>query len=684
MNNIFAYKEIESPIDDQICKDYKTKYANPSIPIIIDNGSYQCRAGFANDISPKLIFRSLVGKVKSTSSPIVGNSLKEGDISRLTIKSPFDSNLLVHPPSQESIFDYIFHKFGIENEIENPVLITEPTSNPTFCRKYMSELLFECYNIKSVVYGIDSLFSFYGQRDQFKDGGKNSLIIGSSFNTTHIYNVQNYNISHQQTKRINIGGGASTDYLRKLIHLKYPKHKSYFTQNYTNKIKEEHCYVSQGQYIEELKEFENDQLAKEKSVIIQLPYQEIDFEKLEEERQRKIQNRKDLGAKLRELADKKRLEKKTELEDKLASLESILALKTTNVEEFQQTLKSKSYTTEKDLIRDIDDLKDKLFGKKKESEQVEDTEEFPLLFIADSELNADQLKEKKKQRQLKSMKDGRLAQKRKRDEEKEKEKEKEEERDRQEEESFLKDPEHYLKDLHSRKSKILEKREARQKQKQKANIVQRNSRLRTIVNPTNHGNYGEKGEEVEDPEEAEESREMAILDKLLNKFDPTSISSAIVSHDDQFPIGEYHTAEDFQVSLGVERIKCPETLFQPKAIIGVDQMGLVEAIISSILSQLPVDTRKLVTENIFLTGGNVNTKHFKDRIHYEIQQIREPHSPLTILKSKDSQLDAWLGARKWCLDNQDNWSNVSISKQDYQEKGYDYIKSHFASNLSLN
>ncbi|EGC33609.1 hypothetical protein DICPUDRAFT_154327 [Dictyostelium purpureum] len=670
---IVEYKEIQSPIEDQVCKEYRTKYANS--PLIIDNGSYQCRAGFSIDDNPKLIFRSLVGKVKSTSNPIVGNSIKESDISRLNIKSPFDLDVLVHPPSQESILDHLFHKLGIESAIENPILMTEAASNPSFCRKYMSELLFECYNIKSVVYGIDSLFSFYGQKHQLKDGGKNALIIDSSFNTTHIYNVQDYKVSHQHTKRINIGGGLSTDYLRKVIHVKYPKHKSYFTQNYTNKIKEEHCYFTKESFIEELKEFENDKLGREKSDIIQLPYQAIDFEKLEEDKQRKLQNRKELGAKLKEMADKKRMEKRQAQEDRLQVLESILNLKlNNNIDEYNVSLKAE-LMGEKDLINEIEDLKEKLFGKKKE-EHAEGEDEFPLLSRPDSELTQDQLKEKKKQRLLKSMKDGRLANKRKRDEEKEKEKEKEEERDRQEEEMFIKDPEQYVRDLHIRRSRIFDKKEQKQKQKTKV-VVQRNSRLRSILSTTNRDDKFLGDEEV-DQEEIEDTKELAVLEKLLNKFDPGWSTST--NSDDLLFGGDYPTAEDHQVILGVERIKTPEILFQPKAIVGLDQMGLMEAITSTILSQLSPESRKLVTENIFLTGGNANTKNFRDRVHYEITQLREPHSPLNVFKSNNSQLDAWFGARKWVNDNIDQWNQFSISKEEYQEKGYDYIKDHFASN----
>jgi actin-related protein 5 len=46
----------------------------------------------------------------------------------------------------------------------------------------MSELLFECYNVPSVAYGIDALFSFYANGGEKDDG----IIISSGNNMTHI------------------------------------------------------------------------------------------------------------------------------------------------------------------------------------------------------------------------------------------------------------------------------------------------------------------------------------------------------------------------------------------------------------------------------------------------------------------------------------------------------------------
>jgi actin-related protein 5 len=66
----------------------------------------------------------------------------------------------------------------------------------------MSELLFECYQVPSVCYGVDSLFSYYGNRIHQSEFGLNdALIISSGFNTTHIIPILANSIIANKAKR---------------------------------------------------------------------------------------------------------------------------------------------------------------------------------------------------------------------------------------------------------------------------------------------------------------------------------------------------------------------------------------------------------------------------------------------------------------------------------------------------
>lgn len=82
----------------------------------------------------------------------------------------------------------------------------------------MSELLFECYDVPSVLYGIDALFSFYANGGQDDSG----VVLSAGHNATHIIPTLKGKGLLERTKRISFGGTQSTDYMLKLMQLKYP------------------------------------------------------------------------------------------------------------------------------------------------------------------------------------------------------------------------------------------------------------------------------------------------------------------------------------------------------------------------------------------------------------------------------------------------------------------------------
>ncbi len=68
----------------------------------------------------------------------------------------------------------------------------------------MSELLFECYNIPSVCYGIDGLFSyFYNKQYLPQEAINDSLVISSGYLTTHHLPLLNNQLVSLNIKRYN-------------------------------------------------------------------------------------------------------------------------------------------------------------------------------------------------------------------------------------------------------------------------------------------------------------------------------------------------------------------------------------------------------------------------------------------------------------------------------------------------
>lgn len=58
-DNILVLKDLKTVPD--IVYEYTAK--DQKSPLIIDNGSFQCRVGFAHRKSPQLVFKNLVGEL---------------------------------------------------------------------------------------------------------------------------------------------------------------------------------------------------------------------------------------------------------------------------------------------------------------------------------------------------------------------------------------------------------------------------------------------------------------------------------------------------------------------------------------------------------------------------------------------------------------------------------------------
>ena len=129
---------------------------------------------------------------KNLETPVyVGNKLKEIDFLKLNYRSPFERNIVQHSGLLENINDYIFNelgkkweilfflkkmgKIGVNDyEVRHPLLVTECFANPEYCRINTVEQFFECYNVPSVTFGVDCLFSYYANVEDFDKYRKNT------------------------------------------------------------------------------------------------------------------------------------------------------------------------------------------------------------------------------------------------------------------------------------------------------------------------------------------------------------------------------------------------------------------------------------------------------------------------------------------------------------------------------
>lgn len=232
------------------------------------------------------------------------------------LRTQFDRNVITHFHIQEQIFDYIFQHLGIDTEncVNHPIVITEAIVNPNYCRQLMSELLFECYNVPSLFYGVDSLFSF-----NYNNLGDTALIVSIGYTATHVIPFLNGKTVTQKIRRINVGGYHMISYLHRLLQLKYPVHINGITISRVEELLNYHCSFALD-YMESLKKWSNVQYYEANIKKLQLPYTQAPTQTVLSAEQ-KVEKRKELSRRLAEINARKREEKLVEDEDLMQRLQ---------------------------------------------------------------------------------------------------------------------------------------------------------------------------------------------------------------------------------------------------------------------------------------------------------------------------------------------------------------------------
>ncbi|CAO3678210.1 unnamed protein product [Rhizopus stolonifer] len=449
-----------------IRNDYK-EYHSLKTPIIIDNGSKQCRAGWATERDPSLIFDNVVSKYKdcrlNANVLAVGMDALADPAAKSGARSPFDSNVVCDFEKMESILDYIFLVLGINTtRINHPIVMTETICNPQYSRNLMNELLFEGYGIPSVVYGIDSLFSYHANGGTKDDGG---IIISSGHTSTHIIPTLGGKGVLSSTKRINYGGTQATDYMLKLMQLKYPTFPTKMSVSQAEELVHTHAFIPKD-YQQTLKKIENKETFQQIDRIIQFPFTApIIEEKSAEELARQAAKREENSKRLRESAARSRLEKLIVREEQYEAFTSMKESKgKVKKADWLAQLKELGFKDEADLddtIKQLDDAIQRARNKELGIEEAEEKEPpvTDLIHVPDDQLDEAGKKEKRKQKLMKANYDARQRAKKAKQEAKIRE----EEEAKLEEKKRSEDPDSWILSIKEKRQEVIDRLKKRKR-----------------------------------------------------------------------------------------------------------------------------------------------------------------------------------------------------------------------------
>ncbi|WP_271944017.1 actin [Roseofilum reptotaenium] len=127
----------------------------------------------------------------------------------------------------------------------------------------------------------------------------------------------------------------------------------------------------------------------------------------------------------------------------------------------------------------------------------------------------------------------------------------------------------------------------------------------------------------------------------------------------------YELPDGQVITLGNERFRCPETLFQP-AFIGMESAGIHETTYNSIM-KCDVDIRKDLYANTVLSGGTTMFPGIADRMQKEISALAPPTMKIKIIAPPERKYSVWIGGS--ILASLSTFQQMWISRQEYEESG---------------
>ena len=120
-----------------------------------------------------------------------------------------------------------------------------------------------------------------------------------------------------------------------------------------------------------------------------------------------------------------------------------------------------------------------------------------------------------------------------------------------------------------------------------------------------------------------------------------------------------------EVTIGNERFRCPEGLFQP-SLLSIESPGIHEACYNSIM-KCKEDVRKTIFGSIVLSGGTTLFPGLTDRFTAEMMTLSLPANHPTVVSPSNRGDAVWSGAS--ILAAMDNFQSMWVFKKEYEESG---------------
>ena len=119
------------------------------------------------------------------------------------------------------------------------------------------------------------------------------------------------------------------------------------------------------------------------------------------------------------------------------------------------------------------------------------------------------------------------------------------------------------------------------------------------------------------------------------------------------------------ITVGSERFRCPEVLFQP-SLVGKEAAGIHETTFQSIM-KCDVDIRKDLYANVVLSGGTTMFTGIGERMAKELTALAPSTMKIKVVAPPERKYSVWIGGS--ILASLSTFQQMWISKSEYDESG---------------
>jgi actin len=127
----------------------------------------------------------------------------------------------------------------------------------------------------------------------------------------------------------------------------------------------------------------------------------------------------------------------------------------------------------------------------------------------------------------------------------------------------------------------------------------------------------------------------------------------------------YELPDGNVITVGNERFRCPEVLFQPQ-FIGMESAGIHETTYNSVM-KCDIDIRKDLYSNVVLSGGTTMYEGIAERLTKELTNLAPPSMKIKVVAPPERKYSVWIGGS--ILASLSTFQQMWISKEEYEESG---------------